>query len=48
MNAPINLTPAEPPSLLELLHRSVGLAELHGVIANYRTAETIEEEDRGR
>ena len=46
MNAPINLTPAEPepPTLLELLHRSVGVAELHGVIVNYRGTETPEEE----
>ena len=46
--ADLYLAEPEPPTLLELLHRSIGLAELHGVIANYRDTETIEEEDRGR
>ena len=46
MTAPVDLYPAEPepPSLLQLLHRSVGLAELHNVINNHRTTETTEED----
>lgn len=38
---PIDLTPAEPEptTLLADLRRSIGLAELHGTYANYRTTE---------
>jgi hypothetical protein len=47
MSTPVEWTPAksEPLSLLQQLHRTVGLAELHGVIAAHRTT-TVSEEDR--
>jgi hypothetical protein len=46
MTEPTDFTPAEPepPTLLEQLHRSVGLAELHAAINNHRTTTQPEED----
>ncbi len=46
MTEPRDLTPAEPEplTLLEQLHCSVGLAELHRAINIHRTTVTTEEE----
>jgi hypothetical protein len=45
MTEPTDFTPAEPepPTLLDELHLTVGLAELHRAINNHRTEPTKEE-----